>query len=102
VTRTPTALLLSNGHGEDVIAVRLARALARARPDLDIRAFPTVGMGSAFTEAPGTLLGPRQALPSGGLTMTSPRLLQRDVRAGFWPSRSDSSTSCDANAPTSS
>ena len=83
VIRTPTALLLSNGHGEDVIAVRLARALARERPDLDIRAFPTVGMGSAFTDAPVTLLDPRQTLPSGGLTMTSPRLLQRDLRAGL-------------------
>ena len=39
-----TILLLSNGHGEDEVAARLARALADLRPDLTLLAFPPVAI----------------------------------------------------------
>ena len=77
--------LLSNGHGEDAIGARLASELRRVRPDLRLRAYPTVGEGAAYQEIGLEVLGPRWKMPSGGLTLHSPALLWRDLRAGFLP-----------------
>ena len=62
-------LVLSNGHGEDLIALRLIDALHRRCPSLEIAVLPLVGEGSAFAaaEQAGALrrIGPRRHLPSG-------------------------------------
>lgn len=81
----PTLTLLSNGHGEDAVGALLARTLLRERPTLNLQAFPLVGRGSVYEETGIPVLGPRRALPSGGLLMHSPQLLWQDVRAGFLP-----------------
>ena len=80
-------LVLSNGHGEDLIAQRVLQALHRRRPDLQVAVVPLVGEGSAFAaaEAEGWLqrIGPRQALPSGGFSNQSLGGLLRDLAAGL-------------------
>lgn len=79
-------LVLSNGHGEDLIAQRVLDALGRRRPDLEVVVLPLVGEGSAFAaaEQAGGLrrVGPRRTLPSGGFSNQSLRGLLADLGAG--------------------
>jgi uncharacterized protein (TIGR03492 family) len=79
-------LVLSNGHGEDLIALRVIQALKQRVPALAISVFPMVGEGSAYAgaEAAGLLqrIGPRQVLPSGGFSNQSLRGLLSDLGAG--------------------
>ena len=79
-------LVLSNGHGEDLIALRVLEQLHRRQPGLAIAVLPLVGDGSAFSaaEQAGWLqrIGPRQALPSGGFSNQSLRGLLADLGAG--------------------
>jgi uncharacterized protein (TIGR03492 family) len=83
----PRLLVLSNGHGEDLIALRVIEALRRLRPDLEIAVLALVGAGSAFTSAPANLglegLGPRRSLPSGGFSNQSLTALAQDLAAGL-------------------
>ncbi|HEY9722264.1 MAG TPA: hypothetical protein V6D47_09630, partial [Oscillatoriaceae cyanobacterium] len=74
-------LLLSNGHGEDVIGVAVGRAL-RAR-GAEVTALPIVGLGDAYAKADIPRLGPAQAMPSGGFVWGRPRALARDLGAGL-------------------
>ena len=80
-------LVLSNGHGEDLIAQRVLHALRQRRPDLIVRVLPLVGLGEAFAddEATGHLqrFGPQLQLPSGGFSNQSLRGLTRDLAAGL-------------------
>ncbi|MCP9787071.1 lipid-A-disaccharide synthase-related protein [Cyanobium sp. N5-Cardenillas] len=84
---TPRLLVLSNGHGEDLIALRLIEALRHRAPDLEVQVLPLVGIGQAFAgaEAAGELrrVGPRQPLPSGGFSNQSLRGLLNDLAAGL-------------------
>ena len=50
-------LVLSNGHGEDLIALRVIRALVNQCPGLEVAVLPMVGEGGAFAaeEAAGQL-----------------------------------------------
>ncbi len=79
-------LVLSNGHGEDVIALRVIHALLERRPALAIAVLPMVGEGRVFAsdEAAGRLqrVGPRQDLPSGGFSNQSLRGMLSDLAAG--------------------
>ena len=80
-------LVLSNGHGEDLIALRVLQALHGRQPGLKVAVLALVGEGSAFAaaEAEGWLqrVGPRQALPSGGFSNQSLGGLLRDLAAGL-------------------
>jgi uncharacterized protein (TIGR03492 family) len=79
-------LVLSNGHGEDLIALRVLQALHRRCPELQIAVLPLVGEGAVFAaaEQAGVLqrIGPRQPLPSGGFSNQSLRGLIADLWAG--------------------
>jgi uncharacterized protein (TIGR03492 family) len=75
--------LLSNGHGEDAVGVLLGTEIRRLRPDIHVSTYPTVGVGSVYEDAGFDVLGPRRAMPSGGLTLHSATTLMRDLRAGF-------------------
>ncbi|MEB3185324.1 MAG: lipid-A-disaccharide synthase-related protein [Cyanobacteriota bacterium] len=79
-------LVLSNGHGEDLIALRLIQALLERRPGLEIAVLPLVGEGGtlAAEEAAGRLrrVGPRRELPSGGFSNQSLRGMLSDLAAG--------------------
>lgn len=76
-------MLLSNGHGEDVVGTLLAKHLWQLEPTLTLEAFPTVGLGHAYARAGVPLLGPRRELPSGGLLLHSAGAFWADLRAGF-------------------
>ncbi|MEA5417297.1 lipid-A-disaccharide synthase-related protein, partial [Synechococcus sp. BA-132 BA5] len=84
---TPPLLVLSNGHGEDLIALRLIEALRQQAPNLQVQVLPLVGVGQGYAgaEAAGELrrVGPRQRLPSGGFSNQSLRGLLNDLAAGL-------------------
>lgn len=72
-------LFISNGHGEDLIAARIAREL----PEMTLRGFPLVGDGGAYLRAGIPVIGPRQAMPSGGFILRDAGALKADVEAGL-------------------
>ena len=80
-------LVLSNGHGEDLIALRVIEALDRCDPGVGIAVLPLVGEGAAFDAVSPSLplerLGPARALPSGGFSNQSLWGLLRDLAAGL-------------------
>ena len=80
-------LCLSNGHGEDAIALRILRAL-RHRADLegrvaDIVALPLVGEGHAYSQSGIPVIGPVKRLPSGGFVYMDGRQFAKDLRGGL-------------------
>jgi len=80
-------LVLSNGHGEDLIAMRVLNALERRRLGIRPSVLPLVGQGAAYgaAETAGQLqrVGPRLHLPSGGFSNQSLRGLLADLGAGL-------------------
>jgi uncharacterized protein (TIGR03492 family) len=76
-------LLISNGHGEDLLAGVLAEALHRQRPDIDLWAFPIVGTGQGYARFPVEVVGVQKEMPSGGWIRQSFTALREDVKAGF-------------------
>jgi len=76
-------LCLSNGHGEDVIAVRIIEALHQQTQSIEITALPIVGDGSAYQRSRIPLLTPGKTMPSGGFIYMDAKELWRDVRGGL-------------------
>ncbi len=80
-------LILSNGHGEDLIALRVLEALQRRMESLEAAVLPLVGLGTVFAaaEREGRIrrIGPRGQLPSGGFSNQSLGGLLADLRAGL-------------------
>ena len=77
-------LCLSNGHGEDAIAVRILQQLQRLPNPPELAALPLVGEGKAYTQLENVpIAGPVQQMPSGGFVYMDGRQLLRDVRGGL-------------------
>lgn len=76
-------LCLSNGHGEDVVAVRILQALQQHPTPVDITALPLVGEGHAYTQLGIPLIGSVQTMPSGGFFYMDGQQLMRDLRGGL-------------------
>lgn len=77
-------LSLSNGHGEDAIAVQILKALRQYTPAPELAALPMVGEGYAYSQAGIPIAGPVKKMPSGGfIYMDGGRQLWRDVRGGL-------------------
>ncbi|KPQ36869.1 MAG: hypothetical protein HLUCCA11_05085 [Phormidesmis priestleyi Ana] len=88
-------LCISNGHGEDVIALRILKPLRQMQPDfapdfaphleshLELSALPIAGTGEAYRAADVPIVGPVQAMPSGGFLNRSLKELARDMRQGL-------------------
>ncbi len=76
-------LCLSNGHGEDVIAVRILQELQKHPAAPELAALPLVGEGRAYTQLDIPIIGPVQKMPSGGFIYMEGRQLLRDVRGGL-------------------
>lgn len=76
-------LCLSNGHGEDVIAVRILQELQRHPAALELAALPLVGEGRAYTQLGVPLIGSVRTMPSGGFIYMEGRQLLRDVQGGL-------------------
>ena len=80
-------LCLSNGHGEDAIALRILRALQFLDPSPgevpEIAALPLVGEGHTYANANIPVVGPVKAMPSGGFIYMDNQQLMRDVKGGL-------------------
>ncbi len=76
-------LCISNGHGEDTIALRLLLALRSRVPTLDLAALPLVGEGTAFQKHDIPLIAATKTLPSGGFIYMDSRQLARDLQGGL-------------------
>ncbi|MBE9028895.1 hypothetical protein IQ266_03855 [filamentous cyanobacterium LEGE 11480] len=77
-------LCLSNGHGEDQIALRILEELRQLPHAPTIEVLPIVGDGGAYRKAQFDLIGPAQNMPSGGfINLDAGRQLARDIEAGL-------------------
>lgn len=76
-------LVLSNGHGEDAIALRILQALQQNPNSPEIAALPIVGEGRAYTQHQIPIIGSVRAMPSGGFIYMDGRQLARDLRGGL-------------------
>ncbi|MDB9527765.1 lipid-A-disaccharide synthase-related protein [Oscillatoria sp. CS-180] len=63
---TRRVLFLSNGHGEDLNASLVLKALCRIDPEIEVAAMPIVGKGNAYKRLGVKIVGPTRQLPSGG------------------------------------
>ncbi len=83
----PALLVISNGHGEDLIALKILEALHRRQPAWRLKVLPLVGEGRCFqtAEREGWLqrIGPGAHLPSGGFSNQSFKALLSDLLAGL-------------------
>ena len=80
----PPLLVLSNGHGEDLIAARVLTALRQQGYDGPMEGMALVGLGTGLAPVPGfRSVGPRQQLPSGGFGNQSLTGLLQDLWAGL-------------------
>lgn len=76
-------LILSNGHGEDLIGATLAKKLREVAPELEINALPVVGLGAAYESLGIPLAFTGKNLPSGGFLRNSLGNLLMDLRGGL-------------------
>lgn len=76
-------LCVSNGHGEDIIAVRILQELRQHSTELRIAALPIVGEGHTYKGLDIPLIGTVQTMPSGGFIYMDGRQLVRDLRGGL-------------------
>jgi uncharacterized protein (TIGR03492 family) len=76
-------LCLSNGHGEDAIALRILQALQQQPNAPLIEALPIVGKGHAYTKAGIPLIGSVKTMPSGGFIYMDGKQLARDIGGGL-------------------
>lgn len=76
-------LVLSNGHGEDIIAGRIIQELQRLSLPPDIFALPIVGEGRVYQSLNVPCIGEVQTMPSGGFIYMDSRQLMRDLRGGL-------------------
>lgn len=80
-------LCLSNGHGEDAIALRILQALQSldhpSGQSPEIAALPLVGEGHTYINNDIPVVGPVKAMPSGGFIYMDNKQLMRDVKGGL-------------------
>ena len=76
-------LVLSNGHGEDEIAIRIIERLRGSIPELKLAALPIVGQGYAYKNLQIPLAGRVQQMPSGGFIYQGGSPLWQDLRGGL-------------------
>ncbi|MBW4519106.1 MAG: lipid-A-disaccharide synthase-related protein [Scytolyngbya sp. HA4215-MV1] len=76
-------LVLSNGHGEDAIALRILQALQQHPQAPELAALPLVGEGHAYTQHGIPVIGAVKSMPSGGFIYMDGRQLARDLQGGL-------------------
>ncbi len=77
-------LALSNGHGEDEVAIRVLRQLQQQCPQCHLRALPLVGEGRAYEQAGISIYGSvRAAMPSGGFIYMDRQRVLQDLKSGL-------------------
>jgi len=80
---TNRLLCLSNGHGEDAIAIRILQALQQQPNPPKLAALPLVGEGRAYTQFGIPVVGPVKTMPSGGFIYMDGRQFARDLEGGL-------------------
>ena len=75
-------LTISNGHGEDAIALPVLQELQKLAPATEIVTLPIVGVGKAYSTNGFAIAGHVQTLPSGGFNQDN-RQLMRDLQGGL-------------------
>ena len=75
-------LVLSNGHGEDRVAVRIIEQL-QIITNLELAALPIVGQGYAYSKSKIAIAGRVQQMPSGGFIYKGGNPLWQDLRGGL-------------------
>ncbi|MBE9221670.1 hypothetical protein IQ215_03075 [Cyanobacterium stanieri LEGE 03274] len=76
-------LVLSNGHGEDTIAVKIIKELQLIEPEMVIASLPLVGEGFAYTQANIPIIAPVKQMPSGGFVYMDKKQLWGDMKQGL-------------------
>lgn len=76
-------LAVSNGHGEDLIAVRILEQLLQLPNPPELAALPLVGEGHRYSQLKVPLIGEVQPMPSGGFVYMDKRQLWRDLQGGL-------------------
>ncbi len=76
-------LCISNGHGEDAIALRILASLQKRDPGLSLSALPLTGSGSAYLSAAIPIISPTQVMPSGGFINRDLQQLTGDLKQGL-------------------
>jgi uncharacterized protein (TIGR03492 family) len=76
-------LFISNGHGEDLNASEVLKALRAKYPDIQVAALPMVGEGNAYRKLGVEIIAPTLSLPSGGFVYMDKRQLLTDVQKGL-------------------
>jgi uncharacterized protein (TIGR03492 family) len=80
---TKRVLFISNGHGEDLNACEVLKALRHKYPHVEAIALPLVGEGNAYRRAGVEIATPTKALPSGGFGYMSLRKQIADFQSGL-------------------
>ncbi len=81
VRKARRVLFISNGYGEDRIAVAIAKRFTS--PDVELWALPIVGEGRSFRSAGIPVVGPTREMPSGGFSLRSRRGIWADLSEGL-------------------
>ena len=76
-------LCLSNGHGEDAIAVSILKALQALPQPIYIDVLPIVGEGHAYEKHDFSMIGTVKAMPSGGFIYMDGQQLAKDIQGGL-------------------
>ncbi len=76
-------LIISNGHGEDIIALRIIEELRKLPDCPPISVLPIVGNGHIYQAAGIPILGLTKVMPSGGFINMDWRQLWRDIGGGL-------------------
>ena len=76
-------LCISNGHGEDAIALPVLQELRKLSPSAQIVTLPIVGVGKAYSGNDFSIAGNVQTMPSGGFLNKDNRQLVRDLQGGL-------------------
>jgi hypothetical protein len=80
-------LLITNGHGEDLVGAELIKELmepaTESRGSIKISVLPLVGAGAAFEGLNVSILGERKRLASGGFSLRNFSYLFKDLANGL-------------------
>ncbi|EFA74022.1 Putative uncharacterized protein [Raphidiopsis brookii D9] len=76
-------LILSNGHGEDIIAGRIIEQLRKLPSAPDIFALPIVGEGHTYQSLNIPCIGDVKTMPSGGFIYMDKSQLVQDIQSGL-------------------
>lgn len=76
-------LVISNGHGEDIIAVKIIQQIRNINPQISIESLPLVGEGFAYLKENIPLIAPVKTMPSGGFIYMDNQQLWQDVKHGL-------------------